>query len=193
MYLSVYLLHLLCPLSRATDGFHQKEHPSAGETHPRYSLRSIRSVSASFSSSFDRLTSFGNIYFEQEIRSKGLGYIKSIFDKNPLLLHLWNEILVMLCVIATSLDPLFCYILVVDDDERCVGFDKKLRKVAVILRSITDLLYIILIVCHFHLGYSSFYNANSDDPDDGVCTRAWRFLLSYFTVDVLAVLPLPQV
>ncbi|XP_050936742.1 uncharacterized protein LOC127146612 isoform X10 [Cucumis melo] len=41
--------------------------------------------------------------------------------------------------------------------------------------------------------YSKFYNAKLDEADDGVCTRAWRFFLSYFTIDVLSVLPLPQV
>ncbi|XP_050936680.1 uncharacterized protein LOC127150268 isoform X1 [Cucumis melo] len=40
--------------------------------------------------------------------------------------------------------------------------------------------------------YSKFYNAKPDEADDGVCTRAWRFFLSYFTIDVLSVLPLPQ-
>ncbi|XP_038904375.1 cyclic nucleotide-gated ion channel 1-like [Benincasa hispida] len=184
-------------VGRSSEVFHlqhsERKLSSARETHSRTSLRTLRSISTSFTTSFDRLTSFGNINFDEEVRSKGLGYLKSIVDKNPVFLHLWNEILVMLCVIATSLDPFFCYILLVDEDKRCVGFDKKLRTVVVILRSITDFLYIILIVCHFHFGYSSFYNANPNDPECGVCTRAWRFLFSYFTVDVLSVLPLPQV
>ncbi|CAK9318197.1 unnamed protein product [Citrullus colocynthis] len=184
-------------VQRSPEGFHlqnsESKFSSARETHSRSSLRTLRSISTSFTTSFDRLTSFGNIRFDQEVKSKGLGYLKSIVDKNPLFLHLWNEILVMLCVIATSLDPLFCYTLLVDESKRCVEFDKKLRTVVVIFRSITDFFYIFLIVCHFHFGYSSFYNANPDDADDGVCTRAWRFLFSYFTVDVLSVLPLPQV
>lgn len=159
----------------------------------RGSLRSSALVSTSFATSFDRLTSFGNIHFEEEVKSKGLGYLKRIVDRNPILLHLWNEILVMLCVIATTLDPLFCYILLVDEDRRCVGFDKTLRTVAVVLRTITDFLYVILIICHFQFGYSSFSSANRDDDNHGVCSRAWRIFLSYFTVDVLAVLPLPQV
>lgn len=192
-----FICSICCPLFRSPEGFHlqnsESKFSSARETHSRSSLRTLRSISTSFTTSFDRLTSFGNIRFDQEVKSKGLGYLKSIVDKNPLFLHLWNEILVMLCVIATSLDPLFCYTLLVDESKRCVEFDKKLRTVVVIFRSITDFFYIFLIVCHFHFGYSSFYNENPDDADDGVCTRAWRFLFSYFTVDVLSVLPLPQV
>ena len=68
-----------------------------------------------------------------------------------------------------------------------------MRIVVVIVSSIIDFLYIILIVCHFHFRYSKFYNAKPDEADDGVCTRAWRFFLSYFTIDVLSILPLPQV
>ncbi|TYK31716.1 cyclic nucleotide-gated ion channel 1-like isoform X1 [Cucumis melo var. makuwa] len=173
---------------------HSESRPSSiGETCSRNSLRTFRSISTSFTTSFDRLTSFGNIRFDREVRSKGLGYLKCMIDRNPVFLHLWNEILVMLCVIATSLDPLFCYTLLVDEGKQCVGFDNKMRKVVVIVRSIIDFLYIFLIVCHFHFGYSTFYNANPDEADDGVCTRAWKFFFSYFTVDVLSVLPLPQV
>ncbi|XP_004150313.1 cyclic nucleotide-gated ion channel 1 isoform X2 [Cucumis sativus] len=182
---------------RSPESFHlqhsESKLSSIVETRSRNSVKALRSISTSFTASFDRLTSFGNIRFDREVRSKGLGYLKSLVDKNPVFLHLWNEILVMLCVIATSLDPLFCYTLLVDEGKGCVRFDDKMRKVVVILRSIIDFLYIILIVCHFHFGYSTFYNANPDEADDGVWTRAWRFFFSYFTVDVLSVLPLPQV
>ncbi|XP_050936658.1 cyclic nucleotide-gated ion channel 1-like isoform X1 [Cucumis melo] len=108
-------LHSLCflissSLNSAMDVRRSK--PSyIGET---CSLRTLRSISTSFTTSFDRLTSFGNIRFDREVRSKGLGYLKCLGDRNPVFLHLWNEILVMLCVIATLLDPLFCYTLLVD-------------------------------------------------------------------------------
>ncbi|XP_022141162.1 cyclic nucleotide-gated ion channel 1-like isoform X2 [Momordica charantia] len=142
-----------------------------------------------FESSYNTVTSFGNINFDDELKSKGLSSIKKSIEGNVLLLHLWNDVLFTLCVTATLLDPLFCYILVVREETNCIRFDKKLRLTAVVLRSLIDLGYIILIIFHFRIGYIPSYDANNGR----LCTRVRRYLLSYFTVDILAVLPLPQV
>lgn len=152
------------------------------------STNSMGPVPTRLESSADTLTSFGNIHFD-EVKSKGLSSIKKPIEGNLLFLHLWNDVLVMLCVLATLLDPLFCYILVVDKEKNCIEFDNKLKVTVVVLRSLVDFGYILLIVFHFRIGYTAPNDANSGR----LCTLARRYLLSYLTVDILAVLPLPQV
>jgi len=155
------------------------------------STGTVGAVPRRFESSSDTLTSFGNIHFKEEVKSKGLSSIKRSIEGNWIFLHLWNDVLVMLCVIAALLDPLFCYILVVDNEKNCIRFDKKLRITAVVLRSLIDFGYILLIVFHFRIGYTDSKDANNGTLSTIATAR--RYLLSYLTVDILAALPLPQV
>ncbi|KAL6224892.1 hypothetical protein ACLB2K_003747 [Fragaria x ananassa] len=90
-----------------------------------------------------------------------------VLDEKILLIKR-NKILV-LCAIALSLDPLFCYILVVHDDKKFLGLDRTLRTIAIVSRSVIDFLYILHIIFQF------------------CATR------SVNPVDILAILPLPQV
>lgn len=149
----------------------------------------VGSVPKRFLSSTDKLTSFGNIQFDEEVNCKVLSSIKAYIEGNMIILHLWNDLLVILCVMATILDPLFCYTLVVNEERNCIGFDKKLRVIVVVLRSLIDFGYMIMIIFHFHIGYTASYDAKSRR----ICSNARRYLLSYFTVDILTLLPIPQV
>lgn len=112
---------------------------------------SVRSVSTRLEPLTDKLTSFGNIHFDV-VKSKGLSSIKKSIEGNLLFLHMWNDVLVLLCVIATLLDPLFCYILIVDKEKSCIEFDNKLMVMVVVLRSLVDfgsyfsLFFIFLLV-----------------------------------------------
>ncbi|XP_031266028.1 cyclic nucleotide-gated ion channel 1-like isoform X1 [Pistacia vera] len=82
-----------------------------------------------------------------------------------------NYILPIMCVIGISIDPFFLFIPFVDDTKKCVGLDKRLGFTAGILRSLFDLFYLLYIARR---------------------TRR-RFLLHLFSIDLLAILPLPQV
>ncbi|KAI9161320.1 hypothetical protein LWI28_016318 [Acer negundo] len=92
-----------------------------------------------------------------------------------------NWIFLMLCVISISMDPLFFYIPVINVDKNCMELDKNLGVISSVFRSVIDLFYIICIR----------YQLRTN-------TSAQRLLLfghslhkSY--IDLLAVLPLPQV
>ncbi|KAJ0043424.1 hypothetical protein Pint_18132 [Pistacia integerrima] len=82
-----------------------------------------------------------------------------------------NYILPIMCVIGISIDPFFLFIPFVDDTKKCVGLDKRLGFTAGILRSLFDLFYLLYIARR---------------------TRR-RFFLHLFSIDLLAILPLPQV
>uniref|UniRef100_A0A5B6YPF2 Putative cyclic nucleotide-gated ion channel 1 n=1 Tax=Davidia involucrata TaxID=16924 RepID=A0A5B6YPF2_DAVIN len=129
------------------------------------------------------------------ILAKGLGSRKKILDPQGPFLQRWNKIFVLSCVIAISLDPLFFYIPVINDDKKCLELDQKLEITASVLRSFTDIFYIIHIIFQFRTG---FIAPSSRVFGRGVLVEdAWaiarRYLSSYFLIDILAVLPLPQV
>ncbi|XP_044505651.1 cyclic nucleotide-gated ion channel 1-like [Mangifera indica] len=85
----------------------------------------------------------------------------------------WYLAFLVSSVIAVSLDPLFLYIPVINDDKKCIGIDKKLGNVAIALRSMTDF---------FHLFYIFFH-----------LPAYWYLrLLRFFLIDLLSILPLPQ-
>ncbi|KAL0373804.1 UNVERIFIED_CONTAM: putative cyclic nucleotide-gated ion channel 10 [Sesamum radiatum] len=94
-----------------------------------------------------------------------------------------------------SLDPLFFYTPVVDAKNFCLSLDENLEITACVLRSFIDIFYVFHIVLQFHTGYIA--------PSSRVFGRgeliedrrdiAKRYLSSYFIVDILSILPLPQV
>ncbi|KAK3219183.1 hypothetical protein Dsin_013153 [Dipteronia sinensis] len=83
-----------------------------------------------------------------------------------------NWIPLILCVMSISMDPLFFYIPVIKMDKNCMDLDKNLGVVSCVFRTVIDLFYIIYIR----------YNISAPRP-----------LLPVHYIDLLAVLPLPQV
>lgn len=120
---------------------------------------------------------------------------KKILDPQGPFLQKWNKIFVLSCLIAVSIDPLFFYIPVIDDEKKCLARDRKMETTATVLRSFSDIFYIIHIIFQFRTG---FIAPSSRVFGRGVLVEdAWaiakRYMSSYFLIDILAVLPLPQV
>ncbi|XP_057836863.1 probable cyclic nucleotide-gated ion channel 6 isoform X3 [Cryptomeria japonica] len=119
---------------------------------------------------------------------------KKIFDPQDKFLQRWNRFLVISCIIAVSVDPLFFYLPVVDDESRCMGIDKKLAIVVTVLRSLTDILYLVHMALQFRTAFiapSSRVFGRGELVIDPI-QIAKRYLSTYFIIDFLAVLPLPQ-
>lgn len=120
---------------------------------------------------------------------------KKIFDPQHKFLQLWNKLFVISCIIAVSVDPLFFYLPVIDSKLNCLGIDRKLAITATTLRTIIDAFYLIHMALQFRTAYIA--------PSSRVFGRgelvidpariAKRYLRSFFIIDFLAVLPLPQV
>jgi cyclic nucleotide gated channel len=92
-------------------------------------------------------------------------------------------------------DPLFFYIPLIDGDKNCLYLDRKLARVASILRFFTDIFYLLHMIFQFKTG---FVAPSSRVFGRGVLVEdtfaiAKRYLSTYFVIDFLAVLPLPQV
>ncbi|KAK9145482.1 hypothetical protein Sjap_005385 [Stephania japonica] len=120
---------------------------------------------------------------------------KKVLDPQEPFLQKWNKIFMLSCVIAVYLDPLFFYIPNVNRDKNCFYLDKDLEIVACVLRSFIDVFYILHIIFEFRTG---FIAPSSRIFGRGVLVEdfaaiAKRYLSSYFVIDILAILPLPQV
>lgn len=121
--------------------------------------------------------------------------IFKIFDPQDKFLLLWNKLFVISCIVAVSVDPLFFYLPVFDQSSHCLGLDRKLAITATTLRTIVDAFYLIHMALQFQTAYiapsSQVFGRGELVIDPAKIAK--RYLRSYFIVDFLSVLPLPQV
>ncbi|CAN6564748.1 unnamed protein product [Malus baccata var. baccata] len=107
----------------------------------------------------------------------------------------WNKIFVLSCVIAVSLDPLFFYIPFINEKNKCLGMDKKLKNVTLVLRLLTDLIFVVHIIHQIRQAIKSVNSRGMENPSwesEAVAVArklSWRSIVT----DILAVLPIPQV
>lgn len=186
---------------RSEKSFNEQS-PSTGGLQPSRLSSAVYSISDKFHRGFeagsDRVRRF-----KGSIRSFSLGKFltddegsrRKILDPQGPFLQKWNKIFVLSCLIAISLDPLFFYIPIINDGKKCLDLDQKLEVAASILRSFTDIFYLTHIIFQFRTGFIAPY---SRVFGRGVLVEdSWeiakRYLSSYFIIDILAVLPLPQI
>lgn len=120
---------------------------------------------------------------------------KNIINPQGSFLQTWNKIFLFASVIALAIDPLFFYIPIVDGERHCLNLHKNLEIAASLLRTFIDAFYIIHIVFQFRTAYispSSRVFGRGELVDDPKAI-AIKYLSSYFIIDVLSILPLPQV
>ncbi|XP_006422165.2 cyclic nucleotide-gated ion channel 1-like [Citrus sinensis] len=119
---------------------------------------------------------------------KHLLYIKKLIDpRGPS----GSLVCLIFCVIAIFLDPLFFYIPVTNDDKKCLRLDKNLGIAAIVLRSVFDVFYTIYII--FNLHSDVFASSSLIHKEENSKKFARKNLLHFFLIDLLAILPLPQV
>ncbi|KAG5538240.1 hypothetical protein RHGRI_018984 [Rhododendron griersonianum] len=162
----------------------------------------IGSVVGRTRSGFERVSkgiksckTFSGTYRRDDQPTKELGSRVKILDPQGKFLQRWNKIFVLTCVIAVAVDPLFFYIPVIDDDKKCLSLDNKLEIIACVLRTFVDIFYILHIIFQFRTGFiapSSRVFGRGELIDDPYAI-AKKYLSSYFVIDVLSILPLPQV
>ncbi|KAK4266989.1 hypothetical protein QN277_023838 [Acacia crassicarpa] len=120
---------------------------------------------------------------------------RKILDPQGSFLQKWNKIFVITSVMAVSLDPLFFYVPTIVDSDKCLKLDGNLRIIASVLRAFFDLFYIYHIILQFRTGFiapSSLVFGRGELVDDHWAIMK-RYLSSFFIIDVLAIVPLPQV
>lgn len=119
---------------------------------------------------------------------------KKILDPQGPFLQKWNRIFLFSCVVALALDPLFFYIPVIHA-KKCLDSDHRMEITASILRTVIDAFYIFHIILQFRTGFivpsSRVFGKGELINDPSAVSR--RYLSTYFFLDILAILPIPQV
>ncbi|XP_062120210.1 cyclic nucleotide-gated ion channel 1-like isoform X2 [Humulus lupulus] len=123
--------------------------------------------------------------------------IKEILKQNIMRpLPMWKKIFIVICVVAVTLDPLFFYIPMIDQELKCIKTDKKLGILAVTLRSLVDIVYIVDIILNVSKAYEVVRRENllkSGQMVKNALAVAHRLSWSLILIDFLAILPVPQV
>ncbi|RXI08034.1 hypothetical protein DVH24_014600 [Malus domestica] len=120
-----------------------------------------------------------------------------------------NLIFVIACMVAISIDPLFLYIPIIDGESKCLGVDKKLRIITLLFRSLIDIIYIVHITYQIRQAIKSALPEDQSHPNEQTLTsstwkskffdlferrdKTFEFSWTSIIIDVLAVLPIPQV
>ncbi|XP_023761868.1 probable cyclic nucleotide-gated ion channel 5 [Lactuca sativa] len=175
-------------------GFNIEGAPPSG--HPR--------TTASKSIKYVRRRSEGLINFGQTLKT---GVSRAVFsedlkvsenkiiDPQDKTLLLWNKFLVLSCILAVYVDPLFFYIPVYHNTESCLKIHRSLAHSITTVRTIVDIFYLVRIGLQFRTAYiapsSRVFGRGELVIDPAQIAR--RYMQRYFFVDILSVLPLPQI
>ncbi|XP_062003279.1 cyclic nucleotide-gated ion channel 1-like isoform X2 [Rosa rugosa] len=87
----------------------------------------------------------------------------------------WNTMFVIACVIAVSLDPLFFYIPVINAEQKCVAVNIELMAIALTLRSLTDVTFVVSIIYHVCKAINDAYKVQKEKKSDEVASEYWEF------------------
>lgn len=93
------------------------------------------------------------------------------------------------CLISVLMDPFFFYIGLVDNNNKCFRTETRLQNIALISRSVADILFLMDMIFHIN-------KARKQAGGGGVKEIANNLSLDskvFITVDLFAILPIPQV
>ncbi|KAL1210527.1 putative cyclic nucleotide-gated ion channel 9 [Cardamine amara subsp. amara] len=120
---------------------------------------------------------------------------KKIFDPQDKFLLLCNKLFVTSCILAVSVDPLFLYLPFVNDKDKCIGIDRRLAIIATTFRTVIDAFYLFHMALRFRTAFvapsSRVFGRGELVIDPAQIAK--RYLMQYFIIDFLSVLPLPQI
>ncbi|KAL8260893.1 hypothetical protein R6Q59_024942 [Mikania micrantha] len=120
---------------------------------------------------------------------------KKIIDPQDKNLLVWNKFLVLSCILAVYVDPLFFFIPVYHNKQSCLKIHKSLALTITTVRTIVDLFYLVRIGLQFRTAYiapsSRVFGRGELVIDPAQIAR--RYVQRYFIVDLLSVLPLPHI
>lgn len=115
--------------------------------------------------------------------------VTKILDPQDPFLHKWNKIFLVSCVMALCFDPVLFYTPLVDAHNLCLLIDKKLAITLCVVRSFIDVFYVFHIFLRFRTGFIAPHSRLVKDSK----AIMKRYLQSYLMIDILSLLPLPQV
>ncbi|CAN6253107.1 unnamed protein product [Urochloa humidicola] len=127
--------------------------------------------------------------------------IERILSKIPIMnphakvVQQWNQFFVISCLISIFIDPLFFFLLSVEQDNKCIVLNWNFATALAVVRSVTDAIYFLHMLLQFRLAYVAPESrvVGAGDLVDEPKKVAAHYLRGYFLLDFFVVLPLPQV
>ncbi|CAM8915442.1 unnamed protein product [Rhodiola kirilowii] len=121
-------------------------------------------------------------------------FIPGVMNPHAKIVQQWTKFFVVSCLIAIFVDPLFFFLLSVDENKKCIFINWPITKAIVVLRCSTDIIYLLHILLQFRLAYVSPESrvVGAGDLVDDPKKIALNYLSGYFSIDLFIVLPLPQ-
>lgn len=185
--------------SESSFSIEQKDSISIRKERPRVS-DVLKSIGRKLESGLEKMKKFGRSSsvvhpLSEGQTKKSVSSNRKILDPQGPMLQKWNKIFVITCVMAIYVDPLFFYIPVIVGKNKCVDLDEALQTTASVLRTFFDLFYILRIIFQFRTGFIAPFSlvfGRGELVDDPVAIMK-RYLCSHFIIDILSIIPLPQV
>ncbi|KAL5721721.1 hypothetical protein ACHQM5_005329 [Ranunculus cassubicifolius] len=121
--------------------------------------------------------------------------LPGIMNPHAKVVQRWNKFFVISCLLAIFIDPLFFFLLSVKQEHKCISFNGPMAISIAVLRSTTDFIYLMHILLQFRLAYVAPESrvVGAGELVDQPKKIALNYLYGYFLIDVIVVLPLPQI
>ncbi|KAK1367205.1 Cyclic nucleotide-binding domain-containing protein [Heracleum sosnowskyi] len=117
-------------------------------------------------------------------------YIPGVIHPHARIVQMWNKLFVLSCLLNCFLDPLFLHLLSAEKDNKCIAINRTMAKVLIVLRSLTNFIYLIHMLLQFRLAYFVYESRAFVDQPKKI---ALNYLHGYFLIDFFVILPFSQV
>ncbi|CAH8284489.1 unnamed protein product [Eruca vesicaria subsp. sativa] len=122
-------------------------------------------------------------------------YLPGIMNPHSKFVQSWTKFFAFSCLLAIFIDPLFFFLILVKQNDKCIVIDWPMAKAFVAVRSVTDVLFSVNILLQFRLAYvapeSTVVGAGQlvDHPRK----IARHYFFGKFLLDLFIVMPFPQI
>ncbi|CAN1856294.1 Probable cyclic nucleotide-gated ion channel 20, chloroplastic [Linum perenne] len=122
-------------------------------------------------------------------------YIPGVMNPHAKVVQKWNKFFVISCIVAIFVDPLFFFLLSVNKDNKCIFINWPITTTIVVLRSVTDFVYLLNVLLQFRLAYVAPESrvVGAGELVDHPKKIAMNYIRGSFFVDLFILLPLPQI
>ncbi|ESQ48153.1 hypothetical protein EUTSA_v10020123mg [Eutrema salsugineum] len=122
-------------------------------------------------------------------------YLPGIMNPHSKFVQTWTKFFALSCLLAIFIDPLFFFLILVNQNNKCIVIDWPMAKAFVAVRSVTDILFSVNIMLQFRLAYvapeSTVVGAGQLVDHPGKIAR--HYFRGKFLLDLFIVMPLPQI
>ncbi|KAK7293309.1 hypothetical protein RJT34_16172 [Clitoria ternatea] len=131
---------------------------------------------------------------EEELHAFQILWRYQILDPDSDIVAYWNRVFLVTSLLALFVDPLYFFLPTVGGPA-CLQADPKLSIIVTIIRSFTDLFYVLHMLMKFRTAFVAPNSRIFGRGDLVMDAReiAMRYLKSDFVIDLAATIPLPQI